>query len=262
MANHKNFFETIKEARMRLDGTMVLYAGEPYLVYWISDHKGDGVFRIYIYPSDLEAKPPAPGQSRHLPSLSDFSYLAEGNKELIGQKIDEWMEKNPNGHILRKSMDSSYFNKFRPFPLGMINGQIPVYVERHPTRRSEQGLTANALDETVLKLSSSGGGGRRSGYVNISSTHFAEMVRGNYPTAQEVLDNLLDTKVVEYAAGFNRLFALIRGPVETIFLCYKGEVVGKLPFNNFETVQLRRECRHLVEVTQELNLFGHVGIIN
>jgi hypothetical protein len=49
MQEHVNFYENIKEARMRLKGTIVLYEGIPYRVLAIADHKGP-VFRIYLNP--------------------------------------------------------------------------------------------------------------------------------------------------------------------------------------------------------------------
>jgi hypothetical protein len=59
------------------------------------------------------------------------------------------------GHpIIRKTMNSPKFNKFRPFPLGMCNSNGRCYfLERQPLRpKVEQGLIRSMVTEKQITL--------------------------------------------------------------------------------------------------------------
>jgi hypothetical protein len=65
MATHPNTFETVKEAMMRLRRTVVVYDGQPFVVLCITNHKADGIFRIYLQATGLDPnKSIRHGQSR------------------------------------------------------------------------------------------------------------------------------------------------------------------------------------------------------
>lgn len=253
-ADHKNFYENLDEARMRLQRTVVTYDGEPYLVQSITAHK-DGVFRMYLEPL-VDA-----GGGRESPNYQLRTSFAIGTAD--GAVIDKWMEDNPKHTILRKKINSPAFNRFRPFPLGMINtGEMGngrcYYIERQPQRQREQGLTNSMLSEALTSC----GQDRRSeqglANVNMYSEAFREMVVGKYPSAKACLDALMDSEVTNEALAFHRLMAFVRGPLDVIYLAYKDEIVGRLPTERLGEVQLGIRYRHLKEVITETSVFGIV----
>ena len=82
MANHKNFYETIKEARMRLAQTVVMYDGEPYYVLALDNHKSDGIFRVYL--DKLGQK----GGMAHRRLNIPFEYY--DGETSVGAAMDKW----------------------------------------------------------------------------------------------------------------------------------------------------------------------------
>jgi hypothetical protein len=255
MASYTNFYENIKEAEMRLKNTVVLYDGEPYYVVNICDHKADGIFRVYLDPT---------GQKEGL-SCSRFPGCPVGSSwdpnlgPTRGDAMDKWMELNPKNKILRKMMNSPSFNKFRPYPLGMVNKDGGVtYAERHPTRKTEQGLTNNML--VTNPVSVSGGAFKSSRHVDIISEELRETIINSYPSAQECLAALKDPRKANNAAAFHRNFAFARGPIGTIFLAYKQDVVGVLPGASLSHVRLGEEFKYTKEAIESLNLFGSITV--
>lgn len=255
MANYTNFYETLKEALMRLRGTVVLYDGEPYEVFCIAAHKPDGIFRVYLFPIGWDNPPKKP----------DMGYVGSYEAAGVGPYLDEWMKANPESGMLRKMMNSPLFNKFRPYPLGMCNlkGRGAFYIERQPARKTEQGLTGSMLVETAVTASMDDfdpTGKKRAGlyHISIFGPAFKSCVLGEYPSAHECLTNLNDPKIVNNSAAFHRKFALVRGPIGMLFLAYKQEVVGLLTNGNFSNLRLGREFQHTREVIEELNLFSAI----
>jgi hypothetical protein len=247
MKEYPNFYENVKEAMLRLRRTVVLYDGAPYSVVCITNHKSDGKFRIYLEPIGLDG-------SQDRPQLDNFPPEHPG----IGAYLDQWLAEHKNSPIIRKSMDSPLFNKFRPYPLGMCNyGTGAMYLERQPNRKTEQGLTASMLCETVLSLDPQPI--KRVGSISVYGKQFRDCVLGKYPSAMECLQNLLDPDIENTAVAFDRKFGLVRGPIDMIFLAYKGDIVGVLPRNNFSEVRLGRDFKHVKEVAAELGLFQIIG---
>lgn len=249
MAKHENFYENLPEAQMRLRGTVVLYDKTPVYVWAVTDHKGDGVFRIYISP--IEDVHNSPGGN----PIHDVSQ----NNPQLGVAFDEWMEQpkvksSKNFRIQRKKMNSPLFNKFRPFPLGMMNGETQaVYVERQPQRpKTEQGLTPNSLFSTPV-TAAQGNGPRHS--VDIYKKNFRDCIVGEYPSPKTVLAGLQSPKVANESVAFDRKFALVRGPIDTLFLGYKEDIIGVLPNGDFSALKLGKDFTHCKEVVEELNLF-------
>lgn len=254
---YNNFFETVVEAWMRLRGTMVLYGGEPYRVLAVTDHKPDGIWRIYLEPTgEGEA---ALSWSKY-PDLPCSQY--DNGHPALGSMMDEWMEKTPDCRVLRKTMNSPLLNRFRPFPLGMANYKESVlYLERQPTRKSEQGLTGSMVLGTALSINIRPGlnaNPTRSGPLDIWGKDFLACVKGVYPTVQECLDNLRDPDVVNTAAAFHRQFAFVRGPINSIYVSYKTETVGILQGEGLEALALGREFAYLRETVESLGIFGRV----
>lgn len=249
MAEYVNFYESVKEARMRLKGTAVLYDGLPYYVWAIADHKGP-VFRVYMEPVESwDQVRPRPG---HM--LSQIS----GESSNIGPHFDQWMDANPTSRVIRKKMDSPHFNKFRPFPLGMCNvGEETYYIERQPQRRTEQGLTRSACYQTTIS-SGSRKSPRLGMDVDMMSDEMRDCILGRHPSAEECLEALLDDSVVNDAHAFHRNFALVRGPIDILLLAYKEDIIGVLPNQNFSLLRLGKKFAHTKEVVENLNLFTNV----
>lgn len=252
MATYTNFYETINESHMRLKNTVVMYDGYPHYVWAITDHKKDEIFRVYLEPLPL--------LSQDYESSDYFPpnrYCAADPK--LGPCFDEWLEKTPQTTIIRKQMNSPLFNKFRPFELGMCNmkddGQV-IYLERSPLRSSEQGLTSSMV--IVHALTDFCGNPYRATKLsfNIYSEPFTDCVLGKYPHYLEAFSALKDTKTLNSSIAFHRKFAISRGPANTLFLCYKTDVVGLLSASN--TVSLSAEFSYLKEVVENLGLFKSV----
>lgn len=164
--------------------------------------------------------------------------------------------KIPNLTIVRKNMDSPHFNKFRPFPLGMMNkGTLAVFVERQPLRpKVEQGLTQAMLVGTFVNASLMA----NRGPVSLFSTEFRDCIKGDYPSPNQALEGVVSDKTANESIAFHRNFALVRGPIGTVFLAYKDDVVGALTRSNFSSVKLGKEFKHLKEAVGDLNLFQFI----
>lgn len=249
MATHVNFYERLEEARMRLRNTVVLYDGEPHYVIAITGHKPDGIFRIYMEPL---SETPAYSHDSTIPSIAYGQ-----DHPSLGAHMDAWLE-GPDGkrsNVVRKMMNSPLFNKFRPFPLGMVNTKGGVfYLERHPTRKTEQGLTQSMLAYSPLSISQIG----KYQKPSVVSVELRDTILNKYPTAQECLTNLLDPMVTNDAAAFHRNFCLVRGPLHMLYLGYKEDVVGVLVEENLSKVRLGRKFGHVKEAVQELGIFNQV----
>lgn len=244
---YPNFYETVKEANMRLRNTVVLYDNVPYYVLGISDHRGDGIFRIYLDPLDNLAcqKGNAP------PWLQGSEYTA------FGFQMDAWLEANKNSRVLRKHMNSPLFNKYRPFPLGMANRSgNAIFVERHPTRKTEQGLTESMLVQHTPNLDNTSTKGN---YINILSKQMVDCINGTFPSYEEVIQNLRDPDVMNKSAAFSRQFCVVRGPIETLFLGYKTDVIGLIDGNNIKSVKLASKFLYTKEAVQALNIFTTIN---
>lgn len=256
MKSYPNFYENIQEARSRLNRTVVLYGDEPCQVLAITDHKGDGIFRMWLQPiglSEEQKKVAYPFHSIAVNHTPDFPAL--------GEMLDAELEKAPDCGIMRKHMNSPKFNRFRPFPLGMCNvGTQTYYVERQPIRpRMEQGLIKSALYETLITAGSRQDNPKRPPEtVSLLSPAFKDCILGDHHSAKEVLRALLDPRIANDAHAFHREFALVRGPLDMIFLAYRTEIIGMLPKSNFDYVRLGRNFLHCKEVVEELDLFQNI----
>ncbi|HET9130787.1 MAG TPA: hypothetical protein VFO86_07565, partial [Terriglobia bacterium] len=142
---HKNFFETVKEANMRLRGTIIWYDGPgeqgPYHVFLICGDSSE--FKIYMKKL---------GQKLHnIPGIiAPSDHIGE---EVAGfqKHMDKFMKDYPKFNMIRKDLSYPHFKGFRPFPLGMMNVVMKdkngkavdcetLYLERQPNRLTQQGL--------------------------------------------------------------------------------------------------------------------------
>lgn len=261
MASYHNFFETINEAYMRLRSTFVLYDGEPYNVLCITNHKEDGIWRIYLDPIG-EGEDKMAYNTVNPPPCDNYP----SDHPSLGPEMDKWMDKMnlggmPGTKVVRKMMNSPKFNKFRPYPLGMCNFNGSVYyLERQPTRRTEQGLTHGMITSQEVNLGpdNSKKSLNRSRMLDIYGPSFRACIKGEHPTAQECLDNLNDPDILNDAAAFHRQFAFVRGPLGMIFLAYKADIIGVLPNKDLSALRLGRDFRHTREVVEILDIFGSV----
>lgn len=253
MVDHTNFYENLKEAEMRLLHTVVLYDEDPYYVIAICDHKADGVFRVYLDPL---------GQDTGL-AINNYSVPYEWYQETPdgptrGDKMDLFLDKHKNCGILRKKMNSPLFKKFRPFPLGMCNHDAKaIYIERQPVRQTFQGLNQNMLYSVpvgfpVAGLKSS------SRVVGLCDMPVYNTIKGIYPSIEDCVKNLLDPDVINESAAFDRQFALLKGPLDILFLVYKTEVIGYLVDNKPDTVKLGNSYHYTKEVVEALTLFKNI----
>jgi hypothetical protein len=256
MTAHPNFYEHLKEAQDRLLRTVVLYDGLPFQVMAITDHKKDGIFRMWLDPvgRDMASKalvqPIYYACQNHTP---DFPGL--------GAVLDAELTKHPDCGVLRKHMNSPHFKRFYPFPLGMCNvGTQVYYIERQPIRPAmQQGLTKGSCFETLITAGSrQDNPARPAEAFDIWSPSFRDCILGDHFSAHEVLKALQDPTISHDALAFHREFALVRGPIDMLFLAYRSDIIGTLLKNNFDFIRLGREFSYCREVVEELGLFHNV----
>lgn len=255
MKQYVNFYESIKEADMRVNNTVVLYDGEPYYVLAVADHKPDGIFRVYLDPYTEEAS--LTFQRTSIPGVDGGYSFSER-----GTVLDQWLETNEgqNSGVIRKMMNSPKFNKFRPFPLGMVNTAqgYAAYLERRPTRYTQQGLMDNMIRFRTVMVGDSEQRKYTSGY-NFYGADMYRVIKGIYPSADECLSRFKEDSVTNQSVAFARDFAFVRGPLGIVYLAYKEEIVGFTPTVSTEEVRLGKDFQHLRELVQELNVFNKVN---
>lgn len=255
MKENLNFYENIDEARIRLRNTIVCYDGEPYKVLALANHK-DGIIRLYMrsiaIPFDRSKRPANIFDNFHIDSVE------------WAAAMDKWLdtEAGKQSDIIRKMMNSPKFNKYRPFPLGMCNHSSGcVYIERVPNRKTEQGLIQSMTVQTTVSVDR---GGRESpmsrSIIDINSPDFRNCVVGEYPTPESCLKNLKDPEIINNAAAFHREFALVRGPMNMLFLGYRDEIIGLLPQSDFSAVRLGLDFHYTKEAVADLKLFNDIQL--
>lgn len=247
-----NFFENQKEAQMRLQGTVVLYDGEPVEIFAVTDHVKDGHLRAYIRPigasfEEQSARPQPTGINNYPPGHDG-----------AGTYLDEFIAKNPSCGLIRKHLSSPKFNKFRPFELGMYwDPPYVYYVERQPNRKTEQGLIPSMCVSKQLTPSHMDGASPNNP-LDLYGPEMRRCILGEHPTPSRCLDGLISNKYANTAAAFHRHFALVKGPVDTMFLAYKSRVIGVLPHADFSKVRIGEDFKYCKEVVQDLHLFNDV----
>lgn len=263
--DHPNFYENVKEAEIRLLHSVVMYDQEPYYVIALADHKPDGIIRVYMdrlgNPDGmaierLQQVPyeyPVGGMGAQSGYAEDNVYSKGHNSR--GAAMDWWLEKHPTSGIIRKMMNSPSFNKFRPFPLGMVNFKgSTIYMERQPLRNTQQGLTQQMLYQHGISINKESSGGR----VPFTGESMYEMIKGVYPDAKVCIKAMNDPDISNEAIAFSRHFAFVRGPIDSLFLAYKQEVIGIMPSGDTSRVILGKKFRYTKEVVENLKLFESI----
>lgn len=252
MKLYPNFYENAAEAQIRLKQTVIMYDGLPYYCLCLGSHP-DGIIRLYLDPIGH----PQGGliyRTKGIPLDYPPSETCEA--------MDGWIKANPEltKEVVVAKMDSPLFNRFRPFPLGMANFSGKVYyLERTPRRpNTQQGCTARMVMQT--KLTSEGNAGMTHiGHEILQSAMFKDCVLGQYLPPAEALKGLLDPDVLNQGVAFTRDFAFLRGPVKTIFLAYKTDIIGKVDPEK-PRVTLLAEFLHTKECIEELSFFKDIRI--
>jgi len=250
MAKYPNFYEFLPEANKRIKGTVIIYDGHPYHVLAIANHTGDNIFRVYMEPL-CDGKE---SEQRFYPF--DGISKNSGDNPSVGPLCDEYLGMNPHSKVIRKQMNSPHFNKFRPFPLGFVNiDSRCVYVERAPTRRTEQGLNSQSLSQIPVCL---GGNSYRDRQVGLLTNELADTILGNYPTIDETFEALNNPEISNRGVAFDRKLALVRGPIGMLFLAYKGDIVGVFPQCDKTLLKLGDDFKYLTEVIAATEYFGRI----
>lgn len=255
MVDYPNFYSHLKEAEIRLNSTIVLYDDEPHFIYCVTDHKSDGIFRVYMEPLNTH------GEYETFNSNVPMS----GHPSTRGDDMDKYLESKKNSKIVRKMMNSPKFNKFRPFPLGMMNtGEKTYYLQRSPTRNTQQGLMSSAINGDIVSIDPNASNGRRglggsSIGVSWDNPNLYDVIKGNYPEFGECLSMMRDNSCTNQTIGFSRDFALLRGPLDLVFLSYKGQTVGHIPEDTLPTVNLGKGFKYLKEQVSELRAFKKIS---
>lgn len=246
---YPNYYETLDEAHRRLLGTVVAYDGEPVTILAITNHKADGIYRAYIWPTKMTTK---------VPASAGFGELPAGSPQ-FGVTLDAWLDKNKDSGLMRKHLNSPAFNRFRPFPLGMLNtGGGSIYLERTPERRTYQGLTRSAIRSVTVNLTVKKE--RRECPVHLYGPEFTDCVKAAHPKAEEVLENMLRADNGNTAVACHRDFAIIRGPLDTFYLGHKDKVVGFVPPTKRPEVELGKGFSYLKETVEELKQFTDIRV--
>lgn len=245
---YPNFYESIKEARMRIEGTIVLYDEIPFYILRVFEHS-DGIFRVYM--EELS-------QDMSINGNNPPPVNVHPDNSICVDETEKWMKKWPN-KIVRKMMNSPKFNMFRPFSLGYCHvGDKLIYLQRQPLRRTEQGLSSSMIIEYLVNFSGADLP-KPSRTLHFPSQPIREAIIGKYPTLQECVSNLMDPQVTNKGAAFHRDFAILRGPIETLFLIYQESVVGFIENHESLSVKLSKKYVHLREKLQELGQFRRVS---
>lgn len=261
---HKNFFETVAEANIRLRNTVIWYDGPgeqgPYHVMLVTGDSGDD-FKIYMkklgqkYSSVPNVIPP----NDHIGSNTN------GAQALM----DQFMKNHPGWNMVRKDLSSPYFKSFRPFPLGMMN-QVKrdkagkavdcetLFLERQPNRATQQGLTKPMIYAKSVNAAISRSPKPVDHYFDTWSQGFYDCILGKHPSIDECLSNLTDRSIANEAAAFHRYFAIVKGPCDMLFLSYKGEVVGMLDNRNRSSITVASEYKYTREAIDDLRVFNSI----
>jgi hypothetical protein len=252
---YPSFFENFDEASMRLRSTIVMERGEPVEVAAVTFEGNQQNLFAYVYPIGWEK-----GEFKSLtrPDVSSFGHY--GGPE-ITKHLDDWIKKNKGSSFRKVPLGSPTFNQFRPFPLGMCNdGPYVFYNERVPNRRVEQGLISTMLKTYRVSVEKPDGGEPCSNVLYFYGPSMRACILAEHPSAHRCLEGLKDPKHKNQGAAFHRYFALIKGQADTLYLAYKNDIIGSLPYGDFGLLKLDRQYSYTKEVVADLKLFQTITI--
>jgi len=210
-------FETLHDAKQRLEGTVVMYDNEPVYITRVIEAEPDEVkpdiFRVIATPLPLN------------------------------------MREDPRDLKFRKYISSGKFD-LATIPMGFLNYEgKALYCTRIPRRQYKQGIS-----ETTLSVESLGE--KREYALNtpklsrlVREKSFVEMIKGKYPSFAECI--LQAQNGGSYA--FSRHFAVsVDEDLDgLVYLYHKTEKVG---FIYEEKVKLAKTMRCLEEALRELDI--------
>lgn len=267
MVAHKNFYQTLNEAKMRLRGTIVQYKDDFYYVVDVFNHE-DGIFRVYMDRLGEGCV----GRDHHrgsFPNENDYHYSPDS----LPQKYDKWIEDNPDSGFIRKYANSRHFNQFRPFPLGNVNhdGTV-IHCVRTPTRNMHQGMLTDAVNSTRVRAAPSRSRIPLRGLrlrdvtenyndapMDCYGPAFHDMLRGLYPSYEEVIENLRDPHISNEGCAFTRDWSVMRGPIGLLILCYQDSGIGLID-GDMRHLIISKEHEFLTEAVQELSIFNQITV--
>lgn len=180
-------YENADEIRMRLEGSIVLYDGDPVLIAQVSVPEledADEKARVHFY---------------NLP-INPNKKLATTRKYLSSRKFD-----------------------LTPFKMGFANiGEKAYFISRAPVRQNKQGLAAGTcIINTIFGKPSN----EVVWNTLIRSEGFGKMVKGEYPSFEEASDTLKEDLVTSVAVS--RSFALFKDDeLDVSVLSHKGSKCG------------------------------------
>lgn len=262
---HKNFYENVAEANLRLRNTIVWYDGPgeqgPYHVLLITDHDGSD-FKIYM-------KRIGQKQNNISGVMCPSDNFVGGEGEGVGKYMDKFMKGYPKYGMVRKDLSSPHFRAFRPFPLGMINlvrrdkadrsiSCETLYLERQPNRSTHQGLVRSMIYISEVSAAMSRPPCPVPYHFDMWSEDFYDCIMGVYPSIDTCLSKIIDPKIANEAVAFHRYFALVRGPIGMLFLSYKGDIVGLLDNKNLSSLTVDSEYKYTREAISDLHVFNNI----
>jgi hypothetical protein len=243
-----NFYENLAEAKMRLEGTIVLYDGSPFHVLRVLDGWADEIFRVMLVPI------------YHENIYAMMEVCSENSDPYVKDYLATYIK---SGEVLRKHMNSPLFNRFKPFPLGMLNNSASMsafYLQRCPARIKEQGLLANMVNATSFADVTNPCTDRFRNFVaSMNTKAFENTVCNVYPTLGECAEALSSDLYQNTSAAFCRDMALVVGPMRLLLLAYHSDIVGFYDPVVGE-VKLCKSFAYLQEVIYETSFFKRVGV--
>ena len=250
LVKHKNVFESLREAQMRLQRSIVKYDDKFYYVLKVAEKEACDIYRVYMEEvgHGRRAELDYTGFPRIIsdPFAGSYSDIHDAtNLDLFLESLDK-----SDKRVIRKTINSPKFD-FMPFPLGCINinGSV-AYSERIPTRNVNQGLLFSAI--STFFVSYNHNKHKQKVVLDTWSAEFNEMLQGNYPSYHEVLMNLRDPDITNEAAAFDRMWSVLRGPLDMLFLCYQEGAIGLI--NKDNSVRLSDDFTYLKESIEELGI--------
>lgn len=231
--DNTNFYDNLDECHRRLMNTVVLYDGQPAFIQNIRDGFDDGVYRVYMNLLPGELRGGAPAQED---------------------------EDNTPGRVVRRKINSPKFNRFRPFQMGYANifdtgVRHASFLSRVPSRQSRQGLSRQLLTSIIPALCTPERRHQGVQYESaITAAGFAEMVKGEFPKAEEALD-LLDN---DTSMAVSRKFAVQRDSFGMLFLYAGPDRVGVVRSNEIllapNKMYLREEIQDCPNLPNQINI--------
>lgn len=222
-------YENVGDAKMRLQGTVVLYKGQPVLIKDVQAGAGgkDDIFRVFI--QELPVEMPLDRYGRLRPALE-----------------------NEGKDVERKFISSKHFD-IAPFKMGYVNspkGNGAFYCTRMPNRVQKQGLCTDnfkAVDNLGVPVPFG---------TFLACKEVNAMVANEYPNLNAAIRSL--DKVPSVA--FTRDFAVMRDEVvpNLIYLYHKGKKVGMYT-PQVKEVSLGNKFNCLKESIEEMRI--KVGVL-